>query len=174
MRNLIVVGLVFAMAASVVLAAEPDWYVKKDTNIDTYIASMNKIIEQEKDKGAAIPAYRNEESLPLTVFPKYMNSSDRGKFRLNVSGVKKLYPEMNPGPEMLDLMNERGIPVVIGSDSHVPWRVGDGFEAALGLLEEAGYAEVSLFRKRQRYQLAIVDVLDGLRSANAVPAGAAG
>ena len=42
---------------------------------------------------------------------------------INTSGLNKLYPEMNPGPQMLAEMCERGIPVVMGADAHDPVRV---------------------------------------------------
>ena len=36
---------------------------------------------------------------------------------LNTSGwIKQAYPEVNPGPAMLEMMANHGIPVVIGSD----------------------------------------------------------
>ncbi len=69
---------------------------------------------------------------------------------INTSGLNKAYPEMNPGPEMLAMMAERDIPVVIGSDSHTPHRVGENFLAALDDLTEAGYENVSVFRERKR------------------------
>ena len=77
---------------------------------------------------------------------------------INTSGKNKAMPEMNPGPEMLALMAERDIPVVLGSDSHTPTRVADGFQEALDLLETAGYDTVSVFRKRKRmdYPLELV------------------
>ncbi len=81
---------------------------------------------------------------------------------INTSGLNKSYPEMNPGPEMLSMMADRGIPVVIGSDSHTPTRVADGFLEALGVLEKAGYESVSLFRERQRRELTIASVRVGL------------
>ena len=74
---------------------------------------------------------------------------------LNTSGVQKDLPEMNPSPSQLALMRERGIPVVIGADAHVPERVGDGYVTALGLLESAGYQEVSFFIDRQRQSVPI-------------------
>ena len=74
---------------------------------------------------------------------------------LNTSGVQKNLPEMNPSPSQLALMRERGIPVVIGADAHVPERVGDGYVTALGLLESAGYQEVSFFIDRQRQSVPI-------------------
>jgi histidinol-phosphatase (PHP family) len=52
-------------------------------------------------------------------------------------------------------MHERGIPVVIGADAHVPERVGDGYLTALGLLESVGYQEVSFFLDRKRQSVPI-------------------
>lgn len=74
---------------------------------------------------------------------------------LNTSGLHKTVREMNPGPEMLAMMAERGIPVVIGSDSHQAHRVSANFEQALDALEKAGYSEVSFFHERQRQALPI-------------------
>ncbi len=81
---------------------------------------------------------------------------------LNTSGVQKSLPEMNPSFSQLLLMRERGIPVVIGADAHVPERVGDRYAAALDLLHEAGYTEVSFFLDRQRQTVAIQDALESL------------
>lgn len=77
---------------------------------------------------------------------------------LNTSGRLKAAPEFNPGPAMLRLMRERNIPVVLGSDSHVPRRVGSDFLDALDSLEEAGYSKVSHFLARKRLDLNISDV----------------
>ena len=55
---------------------------------------------------------------------------------------------MNPGPAILREMRLRGIPVVIGADAHVPKRVGDGFLAAMNLLEAAGYSQVRYYLDR--------------------------
>lgn len=81
---------------------------------------------------------------------------------LNTSGVQKTLPEMNPSPSQLVLMHERGIPVVIGADAHVPERVGDGYIAALRLLENAGYREVSFFIDRKRQSVPIQAALESL------------
>jgi histidinol-phosphatase (PHP family) len=81
---------------------------------------------------------------------------------INTSGVQKDLPEMNPSPSQLALMRERGIPVVIGADAHVPERVGDGYVTALGLLESAGYQEVSFFIDRQRQSVPIQAARDSL------------
>lgn len=68
---------------------------------------------------------------------------------LNTSGRLKRIAEMNPFPQMLEMMNERGIAVVIGADAHVPQRVGEGYETALEILADAGYDEVTYFVDRQ-------------------------
>lgn len=81
---------------------------------------------------------------------------------LNTSGVQKALPEMNPSPSQLLLMQERGIPVVIGADAHVPQRVGDGYPFALNLLLDAGYSEVSFFIDRKRQDVSIQVALDSL------------
>ena len=77
---------------------------------------------------------------------------------LNTSGLNKSYPEMNPGEDMLREMAEREIPVVIGSDSHDPHRVGADFDKALVCLREAGYERVSYFIDRKRHELLINEV----------------
>jgi histidinol-phosphatase (PHP family) len=84
---------------------------------------------------------------------------------LNTSGLNKSYSEMNPGNEMLRMMAERKIPVVIGSDAHKAHRVGEHFVTALNNLAEAGYEEVSHFKKRQRIDLKISDVISSIKKA---------
>lgn len=81
---------------------------------------------------------------------------------LNTSGVNKSLPEMNPGLAMLQHMQKRGIPVVIGADAHRPERVADGYASALRMLQAVGYREVSYFLERKRQTLAIADALASL------------
>ncbi len=85
---------------------------------------------------------------------------------LNTSGLQKSYEEMNPGPEMLEMMCERGIPVVVGSDSHMPKRVGADFGEALSNLETAGYKAVSVFKERQRYEIKITEAKESLMASS--------
>jgi histidinol-phosphatase (PHP family) len=84
---------------------------------------------------------------------------------LNTSGLNKSYSEMNPGNEMLRMMAERKIPIVIGSDAHKPVRVGEHFVTALNNLSEAGFEHISYFKKRQRIDLKISDVISSIRRA---------
>lgn len=82
---------------------------------------------------------------------------------LNTSGMLKALPEMNPGPMQLHMMHERGIPVVLGADAHVPARVADGYAMALRMLLAAGYDEVSYFLERKRHTLPITEAMASLR-----------
>jgi histidinol-phosphatase (PHP family) len=82
---------------------------------------------------------------------------------LNTSGANKALPEMNPGPRILELMRQRGIPVVIGADAHRPGRVGDAFDVALKQLEALGFREVSFFLARKRQTVPIADALASLK-----------
>lgn len=81
---------------------------------------------------------------------------------LNTSGLHKRFPEMNPGLEMLRLMQAHGIPVVVGSDAHHPSRVAADFKRALDVLEQAGYQEVSYFINRKRHTLPLTTARQSL------------
>lgn len=84
---------------------------------------------------------------------------------LNTSGLNKSYSEMNPGNEMLKMMAERKIPIVLGSDAHKPVRVGEHFITALNNLVESGFEHVSYFKKRERIDLKISDVISSIKRA---------
>ncbi|WP_432798923.1 histidinol-phosphatase [Poriferisphaera sp. WC338] len=81
---------------------------------------------------------------------------------LNTSGIHKKIAEMNPGSEILREMQNRDIPVVIGSDAHIPNRVGAQWEEALDMLESVGYTEINYFIQRQRTAVAISDARNSL------------
>ena len=87
---------------------------------------------------------------------------------LNTSGLNKPYAEMNPGADMLREMALRGIPVVLGSDSHDAHRVGADFDQALALMQAAGYERVSYFIDRRRHDLPIRDVVLSTRTRQLV------
>lgn len=82
---------------------------------------------------------------------------------LNTSGLQKAIAEFNPGATMLGLMRERGIPVVLGADAHVPQRVGADYANALRVIRSAGYTEISFFLDRRRQTVPIDAALASLR-----------
>lgn len=82
---------------------------------------------------------------------------------LNTSGLhKRQCQEMHPSFEMLEAMQERGIPVVLGSDAHSPKRVGGDFLQAIDTLEMAGYTELTHFIHRQPHQIDLKSAHDSL------------
>ena len=86
---------------------------------------------------------------------------------LNTSGLNKTISEMNPFPDMLREICSRGIPVTVGADAHQPERVADRYEAALSLLKQCGFENVSFFLHRKRQEVAIDDALASLASIQA-------
>lgn len=112
--------------------AHPD-LVKNEVHPDWDVATMAQTIEASLDRIA-------ETGVAM---------------ELNTSGLNKRMPEMNPGPWMLELMAQRGIPVVIGADAHRPERVADKYSEAMSLLETAGYTHISYFLNRGRHDVAI-------------------
>ncbi|MFM8618984.1 MAG: histidinol-phosphatase [Opitutaceae bacterium] len=84
---------------------------------------------------------------------------------LNTSGLLKSVPEMNPGPRMLELIRERGIPVVLGADAHRPSRVADRYEEGLRMLADLGFRTVNCFLGRRRQEVPIETALASLRPA---------
>jgi histidinol-phosphatase (PHP family) len=82
---------------------------------------------------------------------------------LNTSGLHKAIRELNPGPAMLGMMRERGIPVVLGADAHTPGRVAADYAGALRTLQSAGYNEVGFFLDRKRQSVPITAALASLR-----------
>lgn len=68
----------------------------------------------------------------------------------NTSGLNKPVQESGPCSLVLREMAARQIPVVVGSDAHVPSRVGDGFADAFARLRDYGYDRVGYFVERRR------------------------
>jgi len=58
-----------------------------------------------------------------------------------------------PHPQLLPMF--AGMPVVFGSDSHVPQNVGYGWEEAMTALHSAGFTELSYFEQRERKTIRI-------------------
>lgn len=110
-----------------------------------------------------------------TVMPAIKAALDRiaatdVAMELNTSGIHKAYPEFCPGTEILAQMHERNIPVVLGSDSHQPSRVGEGFTDALDQLRDIGYTHICHYLKRERQTVEIDQARTSLAGVSARPA----
>ena len=72
---------------------------------------------------------------------------------VSTAGLHKPIGELYPHPELLRMCRQRGIPVTMGSDAHVPRAVGRDFELARELLQSAGYVTVTIFDRREARQV---------------------
>lgn len=74
---------------------------------------------------------------------------------LNTSGLNKPLAEFHPARPLLEEMQRRDIPVVVGADAHAPERVAANFDEALAVLKDVGYRHVNIFLERQRHEIDI-------------------
>lgn len=113
-------------------------------------------------KNETATAWRIDELMPMIRESLNRIAATGCAMELNTSGLMKCIPEMNPGPEILAEILERGIPVVIGADAHLPSRVGDYYIEALETLRDIGFAQVSGFRERRRFDVPIGEAIASL------------
>ncbi len=72
-------------------------------------------------------------------------------FELNTNGRNRVLGDFYPDRRFLKIFREENVPVCVNSDAHFPQRVGQFFDEAYGLLKEAGYNEMAVFNKRERF-----------------------
>ena len=71
---------------------------------------------------------------------------------VSTAGLRRPVGELYPAPELLTALRERGVPVTIASDAHVPDGVGRDFDVAVEALRGAGYETVTVFDRRTARQ----------------------
>jgi histidinol-phosphatase (PHP family) len=71
---------------------------------------------------------------------------------VSTAGYRRALGEIYPAPGLLAELRRRDVPVTLASDAHVPERVGERFDDALGVLADAGYSTITLFRAREPRQ----------------------
>ncbi len=71
---------------------------------------------------------------------------------INTSGLRRPIKEIYPSLQLLSMAYERKIPIVFGSDAHIPKDVGYCFKDAVKLAREAGYKTAIKFSKRERIE----------------------
>lgn len=71
-------------------------------------------------------------------------------FEINTSGLRKDVEEFYPRREFVEMAQELGVAVTLGSDAHKPDDVGKDLEKALKLLADIGYDSYATFESRQR------------------------
>ncbi len=74
-------------------------------------------------------------------------------FELNTNGRNRPLNDFYPDRKYLSLFAEHGVPVCVNSDAHFPERIGQYFDEAYDLLKLAGYKEMAVFARRERYMI---------------------
>jgi histidinol-phosphatase (PHP family) len=74
-------------------------------------------------------------------------------FEVNTNGRNRPLGDFYPDRRFLKIFCEEKVPVCVDSDSHFPARVGQYFDEAYALLKEAGYREMAVFDKRERFMV---------------------
>jgi histidinol-phosphatase (PHP family) len=97
---------------------------------------------------------RPEPSVLAELHAELADAAARGGLAVEIStaGLHKPVGELYPDPALLRACVERGVPVTIASDAHVPANVGRDFDRALALAREAGCETVTVFEGRQGRQ----------------------
>lgn len=69
---------------------------------------------------------------------------------ISTAGLRKPVGELYPDPRLLKMCFQKGIPIVLSSDAHVPEHVGADFDQAVRLAKETGYKTIMTFSKGER------------------------
>jgi histidinol-phosphatase (PHP family) len=70
---------------------------------------------------------------------------------VNTNGRNRPFGDFYPDRRFLEIFGQENVPVCVNSDAHLPVRVGQYFEEAYLLLKEAGFKEMAVFNKRERF-----------------------
>jgi histidinol-phosphatase (PHP family) len=71
---------------------------------------------------------------------------------ISTAGLRKPVGELYPDPPLLRACVERGVPITLASDAHLPADVGLELEQAVALAREAGCETVTVFEGRKSRQ----------------------
>ena len=69
---------------------------------------------------------------------------------LSTAGLRKPVGELYPGPALLAMAVDAGLPIALSSDAHVPGQVGFRYDDAVAALRDAGVTELCVFERRER------------------------
>ena len=89
---------------------------------------------------------------PAPLFETFLQAcADTGTaIEISTAGLYKPCKEIYPSLDMLRRARVFGVPITIGSDSHLPRDVGRDFDKAVAWAKAAGYSEFCRFSKRQK------------------------
>lgn len=140
--------------------SSPDFFLNKDIDevYETYFSVVNEAVACGLfDIIAHCDLVRIYNHVPSSS-PEHLYRKLAEKMRLhdiafeiNTNGRNRPLGDFYPDRRFLKLFNDEKVPVCVNSDSHVPQRVGQNFDEAYLLLKEAGYNEMAVFSKRERF-----------------------
>ncbi len=90
------------------------------------------------------------DPLPLFEWALGVVAANGLAIEVSTAGLRKPCREIYPSVSFLQIANRLGIPVTLGSDSHIAADVGLNFDKAVALLHGCGYRQVCRFNQRQR------------------------
>lgn len=98
-----------------------------------------------------------DEDFLLGEYDRITNALANSKTCVEVStaGLRKMVGEIYPDPRLLQMCFEKGIPIVMSSDAHLPQEVGHRYEEALSLIKKVGYKTLMTFEKGERKEISI-------------------
>ena len=76
---------------------------------------------------------------------------------INTSGLRRDCKELYPGPRLLTLAAQAGVPLTFGSDAHAPGEVALNFPEAIRAAKAAGYHQSWRFEGRRREAVELGD-----------------
>ena len=91
-----------------------------------------------------------QDCTPL--FEKFLRAAKNADvaIELNTAGLRKECREIYPGPSIVRLAQQHGVPITFGSDAHAPGEVGMDLAQAVELARSAGYTQRCQFVHRKR------------------------
>lgn len=80
------------------------------------------------------------------------DSLDGVCLEVSSAGLHRPHGKLYPNPDLLQAAGERGVPITLASDAHIPQNVGRDLELAVDHARAAGYDTVTVFEQRQARQ----------------------
>ncbi|MCA1320787.1 histidinol-phosphatase [Bacillus tianshenii] len=72
---------------------------------------------------------------------------------ISTAGLRKPVGELYPDKRLLQMCHQKGVPIVLSSDAHIPEHVGCDYDQAVALAKEVGYRTIMIFDKGERKEV---------------------